>query len=107
MLSDLAMIKKYQSEDISVWKDWLVYGAALGVADNVIKAMKELNIKIPEIEPESSYYLVHHIPSTYTMLNRSIVSLEAKEKASNISSGGGDGGFGVGGGFGGGGIGGR
>ena len=104
MLSDLAAIKKYKPEDMAIWKDWLVYGTALGVADKVIEAMNKLNIKIPEFI-ENSYYITNRLPSTYLFLNQSITSLEVKESVSNSSSGGG--GFGVGGGFGGGGIGGR
>ena len=47
-LSDLALIKQYSPSDISQWGDWLVYGTALGVGKHVEKAMKELNVHIPE-----------------------------------------------------------
>ena len=84
-LSDMAMIKKYAPEDVKVWKDWLVYGTALGAGDKVVNAMKSLNIEIPEVRIYSCY---HDFVSTYCTSTKS------------------SGGFGAGGGFGGGGAGG-
>jgi len=107
MLKDMAMIKKYKPADISIWKDWLIYGTALGVAKNVEKAMKELNIKLPDIS-EETLTTIHHLPASYMYINKAIASVETAQRR-NIGSGfgGGGGGFGVGGGFGGGGMGGR
>ncbi|MCU0638202.1 MAG: DUF2207 domain-containing protein [Methanothrix sp.] len=48
LLSDFAMIRKYAPEDLVLWKEWLVYGTALGVGDKVMQAMADLNIRIPE-----------------------------------------------------------
>ena len=45
-LSDLSQMKKYSTEDLSMWGSWLVYGTALGVGDKVAEAMKELKINI-------------------------------------------------------------
>lgn len=87
-LSDEAMIKKYGLMDLNVWKEWLVYGTALGVGRKISKVMKELNIGIPE----RSY-----APVIISTVNTSISNI-------NSSSGGG-GGFS--GGFGGGGAGAR
>lgn len=89
-LSDMAMIKKYAPEDVAIWKDWLVYGTALGVGEKVVKAMKALNVSIPEV---TTFYGLHSFHGVRTAVAR--------------SSGGGGGGFGAGGGFGGGGAGGR
>ncbi len=107
MLSNLAMIKKYKPEDLSIWKDWLIYGTALGVAKNVEEAMKELNIRLPDIPPET-LEKVHYLPASYIALNKAYSYVQSKQ-SSDLGSGGygGGGGFGVGGGFGGGGIGGR
>ncbi len=96
-LSDMAMIKKYAPEDISIWKEWLIYGTALGVADKVEKAMKELNIEIPEIEE-------YRITKRRFSRTYSYVGERLSEETSSSSGGGG---FGAGGGFGGGGAGGR
>jgi uncharacterized membrane protein len=106
MLSDLAMIKKYSPRDLSIWKDWLIYGTALGVAKNVEKAMKDLNIRIPDIPTETVEY-VNYIPASYIALNEAYSYTQSNQN-DDISGGfGGFGGFGIGGGFGGGGIGGR
>jgi len=47
-LSDFAMIQQYSPADLMIWKEWLVYGTALGVGDKVRDAMDDLNINIPE-----------------------------------------------------------
>lgn len=47
-LSDVAMIERFALGDVAIWKDWLVYGTALGVGENVIKTMKSLSIDISE-----------------------------------------------------------
>ena len=93
-LSDFAMIKKYAPEDLVVWKDWLVYGTALGVGDNVVKAMESLNIRVPELRVYHYYPAIYHVHRTAVKTARS-------------GGGAGAGGFGFGGGFGGGGAGGR
>ena len=57
-LSDFAMVQKYAPEDINIWKEWLVYGTALGVGKKVSEAMKQLNIQIPEA-PAVTYMPVY------------------------------------------------
>ena len=99
-LSDLSKIKGYQPEDIVIWKDWLVYGTALGVADKVIKAMRHLNVNIPEMNIEPSLNNSFH--TSYLAIGSAINAVNSSKPG-----GGGSGGFGVGGGFGGGGAGGR
>ncbi|MFZ3166376.1 MAG: DUF2207 domain-containing protein [Candidatus Methanoperedens sp.] len=91
-LSDMAMMKKYLPEDVIIWKEWLIYGTALGVGENVIKAMNALNVVIPEVSTAPSVYHSFH------SVNSSVAS------AYSAATGGGGGG---GGGFGGGGAGGR
>ncbi|MEI8331463.1 MAG: hypothetical protein WCF90_07425 [Methanomicrobiales archaeon] len=46
--SDKAMIQKDAPADFSIWGEWLVYSTALGVGDKVERAMKTLDISIPE-----------------------------------------------------------
>ena len=99
-LSDLAMIKKYQPEDVAIWEEWLIYGTALGVADSVESAMKDLNIKVPTLS--KTPYVRRRFYHTYRHVHSASVP-----KASGTSDLGGFGGFGAGGGFGGGGAGGR
>lgn len=97
-LADLAQIRKYPPEDLSMWGEWLVYGTALGVGDAVAKAMKELKIELPESK------LALHMPVLFTPLM--VAGLPSGARGGVVMSGGG-GGFGAGGGFGGGGAGGR
>jgi uncharacterized membrane protein len=97
MLSDLALIRKYAPQDLSMWGEWLVYGTTLGVGDSVVKAMKELKIQLPEVS------LAPRMP----MLFLPIMLAGAPSGGGGIRGfgGGGGGGFGSGGGFGGGGAG--
>ncbi len=94
MLSDLAQIKKYAPQDISMWGEWLIYGTALGVGDKVRDAMKTLYVKIPEFDN-----LV-----MMPIILRPVISTPIRTVSSSGGHGGsGGGGFGGGGGLGGGG----
>ena len=92
-LSDFAMIKKYAPEDLNIWKEWLVYGTALGVGDKVAEAMEKLNVHMPDAAMATEYLPLAFI-SAYSL---------ASSAASPSSGGGSGGGGGGGGGFGGGG----
>lgn len=92
MLMDFAQIQKYFKEDYQQWKSWLVYATALGAAENLIKAMKELKLFSPEDLDELSSAQVAAV-----LLAGSLYSV------SNPSSSGVGGVIGAGGGFGGGG----
>jgi uncharacterized membrane protein len=94
-LSDLALIKKYSPKDLSIWGEWLIYGTALGVGDNVIKAMKALKVPLEELKIASN--LPIFIQPIVTA-----VPFSKTERGGFIG-----GGFGSGGGFGGGGAGAR
>ena len=98
-LSDLAMIKKYAPEDVSIWEDWLIYGTALGVADKVEEAMAELKVEVPVLQ--KAPYTRHRMHIFHRHVHGASVS---SSKGGGL---GGLGGFGAGGGFGGGGAGGR
>ena len=89
-LGDYAMIRKYSADDLNMWKEWLIYGTALGVGDTVEKAMMDLNIAIPEAAA------IHNIGISF------VDALTASMPDSSDSGGGF--GFGGGGGGGGGGI---
>lgn len=98
MLSDLALIRKYAPQDLSMWGEWLVYGTALGVGDSVVKAMKELKIQLPEVN------LAPRIPMLFLPI---MLAGAPSGRGGGIGGfgGGAGGGFGSGGGFGGGGAG--
>ncbi|AEH06236.1 DUF2207 domain-containing protein [Methanothermococcus okinawensis] len=106
-LSNIAMIKKYGIQDINMWKDWLIYGTALGVGKNVEKALKSLDIELPENVQEMVYYypmMYYSFGSMYSSVN---MAYTATTNPSGGTTGFGGGGFGAGGGFGGGGAGAR
>ncbi|MCD6589595.1 DUF2207 domain-containing protein [Candidatus Woesearchaeota archaeon] len=89
-LKSLTTMDKKVIQDISIWKEWLVYGTALGVGKEVEKALKNLNIDIDELRVYPALYI-------------SMRGVSATLNSSRSHGGG----FGAGGGFGGGGAGGR
>jgi uncharacterized membrane protein len=46
VLSDLALIKQYAPQDLTMWGNWLIYGTALGVGDTVVKVLDEFDIQL-------------------------------------------------------------
>ncbi len=93
-LNDYAQLKKYFPEDEVIWKDWLIIATALGVADNVLKVLKEKGYNLQELMDYEEVRNTSIAFATYVALS----------SPSSSSSGGG---IGAGGGFGGGGGGGR
>ena len=95
-IKDNSLINEHPPESISIWRKYLIYGAALGVADKVYEAMKlqEKNINYYD----DDIFLYHHYGGYY-MMHHAIMS---GQSAANPSSDSGS--FGsVGGGSGGGG----
>ena len=95
-LNDNSLIKEHPPESIVIWKQYLIYGAALGVADNVYKAMKLQEKNISDYDDD--LFLYHHYGGYYMMHE----AFRTGESAANPSSDSGS--FGsIGGGSGGGG----
>lgn len=94
MLRDLAKLPQYHPQDLAVWKEWLVYGTALGVGENVSQAMYIKGIHVPDV----------YVPTTLTPVFYTVYSLSRPPSSSSGGGGGFGGGVG-GGGFGGGGAG--
>ena len=98
-LKDNSLIKEHPPESIVVWKKYLIYGAALGVADKVYKSMK---LQVPNISDyDDSIFLYHYYGGYgifYSAYNTSYSTVNAS------SDSGGFGGFGGGSGGGGGGA---
>ena len=92
-LKDMAMLEKYSPGDISIWKEWLIYATALGVADMVEKALQTLNVEIPEVEE------IKRVRVSFSSLNTDVSFALSSLSSSSSSSlgGGGGGGFGGGG----------
>lgn len=97
-LSDFALIKRYAPEDIVIWKEWLVYGTALGAADRVEEALRKFGkLRFEEAEVLPRFQV--EFRSFNSSLSSGISQLSSSSSGSS--------GFGAGGGFGGGGAGGR
>ncbi len=98
-LKDNSLIKEHPPESIVIWKKYLIYGTALGVADNVFKSMK---MHVPDISDYDDGIFLYHYYGGYYVFNQ---AFKTSESAANPSSGsGGFGGFGGGSGGGGGGA---
>ena len=91
MLTDFAQIKKYFKEDYRQWRSWLIYATALGAAENVIKAMKELKFLSKEdVDSISSAYV-----SSGILANSIYPSSNSSSGAGGVSGGFGGGGGGM------------
>ncbi|MBC7120831.1 MAG: DUF2207 domain-containing protein [Candidatus Methanosuratus sp.] len=90
-LADLVMMKKYAPQDLLIWGEWLVYGTALGVGDNVARAMNELKIDLPD----TSY--LPGIRLIFRPIVHASVPQTGSGRAGSFGGGFGGGGFGGGG----------
>ena len=98
-LEDNSLIEQYPPESIVVWKKYLIYGAALGVADEVYESMK---LQVPNISDYDDGVFMYHYYGGYGLMNS---AFETGQTAANPSSDSGSfGGFGGGSGGGGGGA---
>ena len=99
-LKDNSLIKEHPPESIVIWRKYLIYGAALGVAEKVYESMKLQEQNFGSFHDDDlfryhyygGYYMMHHAFST------------GQETVSSSSDSGGFGGLGGGSGGGGGGA---
>ena len=96
-LEDNSLIEEHPPESIVVWKKYLIYGTALGVAEEVYEAMK---LQVPNISDYDDGVFMYHYYGGYGLMHSAFSTSEA---AANPSSSGSGGFGGVGGGSGGGG----
>ena len=99
-LKDNSLINEHPPESIVIWKQYLIYGAALGVADNVYESMKLQEKNISEYNDD--LFMYHHYGGYYMMHNAFITGESTANPSS--SDAGGFGGLGGGSGGGGGGA---
>jgi uncharacterized membrane protein len=76
-LENFATNHKYLPKEPNIWKEWLVYGTALGVGLKFAEEMEQLNIKIPEIRVISYMYTYFGL-----IFNMTATSLSRSEGAS-------------------------
>ena len=100
-LKDYSLIKEHPPESIAIWNKYLVYATALGVADEVYKAMK-MNVYNGLNDPYYTsndlfmfYYLggYHHIDSSFSTASSTISS--ANDSVGGVGGGSGGGGGGA------------
>ena len=101
-LKDNSLINEHPPESIVVWRKYLIYGAALGVADKVYESMKlqEQNFTGGSFY-DDDIFLYHHYGGYYMMHN---AIMTGQTSANPSSDSGGFGGLGGGSGGGGGGA---
>ena len=66
-LEDNSLIKEHPPESIVIWKKYLIYGAALGIAEEVYKAMELEEKYVSEFDDD--IFLYHHYGGYYMMHN--------------------------------------
>ena len=98
-LNDYSLIKEHPPESIVIWKKYLIYGTALGVADKVYDAMKLQEQEIYGYDED--IFMYHRYGGSY-MMHSAIMS--GQSTMSSSSDSGGFGGLGGGSGGGGGGA---
>ncbi len=89
------MIGKYSKEDLLMWKEWLIYGTALGVAEKVKEALAKLKIELPEVKNLDSFKV--KFTSSFSSLDTAISEAQSPSSSTGFGSGGGFGGGGAGG----------
>ncbi len=99
-LQDSAALEKYGVQDINMWRDWLIYGAALGVGGAVSKTFQQL-VEKGAIPKNHLFYACIANTYYYPSINYALNASNAASPSPTGFSGGFGGGFGVGGGFGG------
>ncbi|AMD17849.1 hypothetical protein TL18_07340 [Methanobrevibacter sp. YE315] len=95
-LEDNSLIEEHPPESIVVWKKYLIYGTALGVADEVYESMK---LQVPNISDYDDGIFMYHYYGGYGLMDSAYHTSETTLNPSSDSSGFG----GLGGGSGGGG----
>lgn len=98
-LTDNSLIKEHPPESIVIWKKYLIYGTALGIADKVYESMK---LQMPSTIDYDDSLLMYHYYGGYNLMYSAFRTGESTANPSSDS--GGFGGLGGGSGGGGGGA---
>ncbi|MDD2595029.1 MAG: DUF2207 domain-containing protein [Bacteroidales bacterium] len=108
-LKDFTLINERKSVEVSLWREYIIFGALFGIADKVAKELKEIDpIKFEQLYPSNGIDILNTLNMSNLFSNSITASQAAYNTRSTISSWGGGGlsSFGGGGGFSGGGHGG-
>lgn len=108
-LLDFTLVSEREAAEAVLWKEYMVYGALLGIADKVAAQLKEIRPELFEQIYSYDYPTFEQVLLRSILLSRAITNSNAAYAAKTARSAGGFGGttsFGGGGGFHGGGFGG-
>lgn len=106
-LNDFTLVKERSSSEVSLWQDYIIYGALYGIADKVAKELKDIDPKVFEEAFGYDYPTMHRVLFLSKNMSNSIMNATVSQQAAAASAGmGGHSSFGGGGGFHGGGFGG-
>lgn len=95
-LKDNSLINEHPPESIAIWNKYLVYGSALGVANEVYEAMK---LHVPNIhEFDDGLYMYHYYGGYYMMHSAFDIGVSAANPSDSSDFGSFGGGSGGGGG---------
>ena len=110
-LTEFSLLDERHVNEVSLWKDYMIYATLFGIADQVIKDMKKINPEYFNMDQVAAQMANDHtLPIIYSTLHsgtsRAVANKAAREarasgRGGHSSWGGGGGGF-SGGGFGGG-----
>ena len=108
-LKEFSLLDERHVQEVSLWKDYMIYATLFGIADQVIKDMKKINpeyFNMDQIAGQMADDMT--LPMIYSVMHSSTTraAMSKAEREARISGGGGHASWGGGGGFSGGGFGG-
>ena len=110
-LKEFSLLDERHVNEVSLWKDYMIYATLFGIADQVIKDMKKINPEYFNMDQVAAQmaddmtlpmiYSTMHSSTSKAVANKAAREARASGGGGHTSWGGGGGGF-SGGGFGGG-----
>ncbi len=94
-LEDTTLLKERSSEEVVLWRDYMLFASLCGIADKVAKQLKDIDPIAFEKMTSMTYHDFSYVLNMSNMLNRSIAS--SMNQPSHYSGGGGFGSGGFGG----------
>lgn len=97
-LKDYSLIKEHPPESIAIWNEYLVYATALGVADEVYKAMKMIEYNGNDYFHSNDLFLFYYFGGHHALhhaINTGISTASSNNSIGGIGGGSGGGGGGA------------
>lgn len=105
-IKDFTLIDERDIRETSLWHGYLVYGALFGLADTVLRRLKDIDPTFFDEETFWNYHTLHHVLMMSDRLGKAITDASIQAMSSGAAGHGGSTSFGGGRGFSGGGFGG-